>query len=162
MPATRSWPWPSGRWRWCSGWTRPASAARDLRECLLLQLMPGMPYYEQLQTLISDHLEDLEHNRLPVIARRTGYSIELIQTVLGELRKLNPKPGADFNNVTAPPVTPDVFVELDENGRYRVRLEDGHTPSLFISPYYRKLFQNPDTSPKPASTSSGKSIRPNG
>ena len=66
--------------------------------------------------------------------------------MLGELRKLNPKPGADFNNVTAPPVTPDVFVEPDENGQYRVRLEDGHTPSLFISPYYRKLFQSPDTS----------------
>ena len=38
-----------------------------------------MPYYEQLQTLISAHLEDIEHNRLPVIARRTGYSIDLIQ-----------------------------------------------------------------------------------
>ena len=66
--------------------------------------------------------------------------------MLGELRKLSPKPGADFNNVAAPPVTPDVFVELDENGKYRVRLEDGHTPSLFISPYYRKLFQDADTS----------------
>ena len=47
----------------------PGVGARDLRECLLLQLMPGMPYYEQLHRLISDHLEDLEHNRLPVIAR---------------------------------------------------------------------------------------------
>jgi RNA polymerase sigma-54 factor len=124
----------------------PGVGARDLRECLLLQLQPGIPYYEQLQTLISGHLEDLEHNRLPVIARRTGYSIELIQEVLGELRKLNPKPGADFNNAAAPPVTPDVFVELDENGKYCVRLEEGHTPSLFISPYYRQLFQNPATS----------------
>jgi RNA polymerase sigma-54 factor len=124
----------------------PGVGARDLRECLLLQLRPGVPYYEQLRTLISNHLEDLEHNRLPVIARRTGYPIELIQQALAELRKLNPKPGADFNNVTAPTVTPDVFVELDENGKYRVRLEDGNTPSLFISPYYRKLFQNADTS----------------
>jgi RNA polymerase sigma-54 factor len=109
-------------------------------------LLPGVPYYEQLRTLISNHLEDLEHNRLPVIERRTGYSIDLIKTVLGELRKLSPKPGADYNNVTAPPVTPDVFVELDEDGKYRVRLEDGQTPSLFISPYYRKLFQDAGTS----------------
>jgi RNA polymerase sigma-54 factor len=120
----------------------PGVGARDLRECLLLQLQPGMPYYEQLRTLISNHLEDLEYNRLPVIQRRTGYSIELIQTVLAELRKLSPKPGADYNNVTAPPVTPDVFVELDESGKYVVRLEDGQTPNLFISPYYRKLFQD--------------------
>lgn len=124
----------------------PGVGARDLRECLLLQLTPGDPDYEPLGALISNHLEDLEHNRLPVIARHTGYSIELIQKVLGELRKLNPKPGADFNNVTAPPVTPDVFVELDDSGKYRVRLEDGNTPSLFISPYYRKLFQSADSS----------------
>ena len=51
----------------------PGVAARDLRECLLLQLTPGMPHYEQLKTLISSHLEDLEHNRLPVIERKTGY-----------------------------------------------------------------------------------------
>ena len=120
--------------------------ARDLRECLLLQLVPGMLHYEELHTLISNHLEDIEHNRLPVISRRTGYSIELIQDVLGELRKLNPKPGADFHEVAVPPVTPDVFVEVDEAGTYNVRLEDGDTPSLFISPYYRKLFQSADTS----------------
>ncbi len=123
----------------------PGIGARDLRECLLLQLTPGMPYYEQLRTLISNHLEDLEHNRLPVIARKTGYSIELIQEVLGELRKLSPKPGADFNTATAPSVTPDVFVEQNEEGKYTVRLEDGHTPNLFISPYYRKLLQEAGT-----------------
>jgi RNA polymerase sigma-54 factor len=120
----------------------PGVGARDLRECLLMQLVPGMPHYEQLQTLISTHLEDLEHNRLPVIARRTGYSIELIQQTLEELRKLNPKPGADFNDALVPPVTPDVFIEATEDGGYKVRLEDGQTPSLFISPYYRKLFQS--------------------
>ncbi|MEX2560878.1 MAG: RNA polymerase factor sigma-54 [Pirellulales bacterium] len=113
--------------------------ARDLRECLLLQLMPGMHCYEQLRTLISGHLEDLEHNRLPVIERRTGYSIELIHEALAELRKLNPKPGAVFGDVHAPTVTPDVFLEVVDDGRYKVVLEDGRTPTLFISPYYRKL-----------------------
>jgi RNA polymerase sigma-54 factor len=74
-----------------------------------------------------------------VIERRTGYSIGLIQQALAELRKLNPKPGADFGEAFVPNVTPDVFVELDDNGVYRIRLEDGRTPSLYISPYYRKL-----------------------
>jgi RNA polymerase sigma-54 factor len=118
----------------------PGVGARDLRECLLLQLLPGMPHYEQLKTLISAHLEDIEHNRLPVISRRTGYSMETIEQALGELRKLNPKPGADYNNAIVPPVTPDVFVEQGEDGKYQVRLEDGRVPTLFISPYYRKLF----------------------
>jgi len=120
----------------------PGVAARDPRECLLLQLTPGMPFYEELHTLISDHLEDLEHNRLPIIARRTGYSIELIRQTLDELRKLSLRPGSEFNEMLAPPVTPDVFIEQTEEGGYSVRLEDGRTPSLFISPYYRKLIQS--------------------
>src|SRR5690606_37540362 len=95
----------------------PGVAARDLRECLLLQLTPGMPHFEQLKTLISSHLEDLEHNRLPAIERKTGYSIALIQQTLGELRKLNPKPGAGFGEVFVPNVIPDVFVELGDDGK---------------------------------------------
>jgi RNA polymerase sigma-54 factor len=122
----------------------PGIAARDLRECLLLQLRPGQPCYEQLRTLISAHLEDLEHNRLPLISRITGYSIALVQEALEELRKLNPKPGAEFNEAFVPTVTPDVFVEPAEGGGYKVRLEDGRTPSLFISPYYRKLLLSQD------------------
>lgn len=117
----------------------PGVAARDLRECLLLQLVPGMRCYEQLKTLISIHLEDIEHNRLPVIERKTGYSIPLIQLALAELRKLNPKPGANFSEAFVPNVTPDVFVEMGDDGKYHVRLEDGRTPTLYISAYYRKL-----------------------
>jgi RNA polymerase sigma-54 factor len=126
----------------------PGIGARDLRECLLLQLHVGMPYYEELRTLISAHLEDLEHNRLPVIQRRTGYSIEVIQKAREELRKLNPKPGASFVDTYVPTVTPDIFVEPDENGRYKVRVEEGHTPHLFISPYYRQLLMNDKASPE--------------
>ena len=123
----------------------PGVGARNLQECLLLQLTPGMPYFEELTVLISKHLEDLENNRLPVIAKKTGYDIELIQEVWDELRKLKPKPGADFSEAVVPSVTPDVFVERREEGGYDVRLEDGQLPSLYISPYYRKLLQQSGT-----------------
>jgi RNA polymerase sigma-54 factor len=126
----------------------PGVGARDLRECLLLQLVPGMPYYDELKTLISNHLEDIQQNRLPAIAKRTGYSIPLIQEVIEHLRKLNPDPGTDFEKSPAPMVQPDVIVEPAEGGGYKVRLEDGRTPSLFISPYYRKLLTSSDTSPE--------------
>ncbi len=117
-------------------------AARDLKECLLLQVTPGMPYYEQLKTLIANHLEDLEHNRLPLIERKTGYSIPLIQEAWAELRKLNPKPGANFGESFVPNVIPDVFVELNDDGKYQVRLEDGRTPKLYISPTYRNILMS--------------------
>ncbi|MEA1950668.1 MAG: RNA polymerase factor sigma-54 [Planctomycetota bacterium] len=126
----------------------PGVGARDLRECLLLQLLPGIPFYEQLQTLISSYLEDIEHNRLPDIARRTGYSLDMIQDTLAELRKLNPKPGADFSEAYVPNVTPDVFIEPNDDGGYKVRLEDSDVPSLFISPHYRKLLLDPNTPDK--------------
>ncbi|MDZ4783953.1 MAG: RNA polymerase factor sigma-54 [Planctomycetia bacterium] len=120
----------------------PGVGARDLRECLLLQLTSVMPFFEQLRTIIANHLEDLEHNRLPVIQRKTGYSIELIQETREELRKLNPKPGARFNDTYVPSVTPDVFIEQATDGSYKVRLEDGRTPNLFISNYYRQMLMN--------------------
>jgi RNA polymerase sigma-54 factor len=124
----------------------PGVGARTLKECLLLQLTPGLLFYEELKVLIENHLEDLENNRLPLISKKTGFSIETIQEAWEDLRTLKPKPGADFSESSAPAVTPDVFVEKNEQGKYEVRLEDGDLPSLYISPYYRKLLQDPTTS----------------
>ncbi len=69
-------------------------------------------------------------------------SIEKIHEVWKELKKLNPHPGAIFKNAYVPAVTPDVFVERDDDGRYTVRLDDERTPSLYVSPYYRRLLQS--------------------
>ena len=123
----------------------PGVGAQSLKECLLLQLTSGMPYYEELKVLITHHLEDLENNRLPQISKKIGLTIEKIQEAWHELRKLKPKPGADFNETTVPSVTPDVFVERNDAGRYEVRLEDGQLPSLYISPYDRKLLRDEAT-----------------
>ena len=126
----------------------PGVGARDLRECLLLQVTPGQPYHEEVATLIRNHLEDVEHNRLPLISKKTGYSIELIHEAWSELKKLNPKPGAAYSETHIPTVTPDVFVEQDDEGKYTVRLEDGRVPNLYISPYYRKLLQSGTATPQ--------------
>jgi RNA polymerase sigma-54 factor len=123
----------------------PGVGARNLKECLLLQLTPGLLFFEELQVLIEKHLEDLENNRLPLISKKTGFSIETIQEAWEDLRTLKPKPGAEFSETFAPSVTPDVFVETKKEGGYDVRLEDGHLPSLYISPTYRKLLQDPGT-----------------
>ncbi|MCH7751869.1 MAG: RNA polymerase factor sigma-54 [Planctomycetes bacterium] len=123
----------------------PGIGARNLKECLLLQLTPGLLFYEELQVLIENHLEDLENNRLPLISKKTGFSIETIQESWEDLRTLKPKPGSEFNETFVPSVTPDVFVETKSEGGYKVRLEEGQLPSLYISPTYRKLLQDPST-----------------
>jgi RNA polymerase sigma-54 factor len=126
----------------------PGIAARDLRECLLAQLTPKRPYYDELKTLISGHLEDLRDNRLPAIKRKTGYSIERIQAAWSELRKLNPKPAADFAEHHVPTVTPDVMVEKGEDGQYHVMVDEYRTPQLRISEYYRRRLANGTATPE--------------
>ncbi len=122
--------------------------ARDLRECLLLQLVPIMPMYDEVKTLISGHLEDLRDNRLPAIQRKTGYTIPRIQDAWNELKKLNPKPGADFTSTIAPTVMPDVFLDRQDDGTYKVILEEGRTPSLRISNYYRQRLLSGEATPE--------------
>ncbi|NNE00847.1 MAG: RNA polymerase factor sigma-54 [Pirellulaceae bacterium] len=118
-------------------------AARDLSECLVRQMKPDFPHFEEMKTLVTSHLNDLAENRLPQIAKQTGYTIELIQMVREELHVLNPKPGAAFMETYVPNVTPDIILEQDENGEYNVRLDDDRVPTLFISEYYRKRLQDP-------------------
>jgi RNA polymerase sigma-54 factor len=123
----------------------PGVGARDLRECLLRQLTPGMAHYDLLRKIIGHHLEDVAENRLPLIAKKLGCSIADVKETIQELHKLNPKPSKDFGEAFVPNVTPDIFVDLDDSGKYVVRLEDGRLPSLFISPQYRKLLATSTT-----------------
>ena len=122
--------------------------ARDLTECLLLQITDDMPYADEVRALVRDHLEDLHHNRMPAIQKATGFSIETIQAALLQLKKLNPKPAAEFIERFVPTITPDVFVDRDENGKYTVRLEDTGTRGLYISNYYRQRLQSGQATPE--------------
>lgn len=120
----------------------PGVGARDLKECLLLQLKPDAPYRDVLVTLITSHLEDLGQNRLPVIQRKTGYSIDTIKNAMSYLRYLDPFPGRGFESEPVLKVTPDVFVKKDENCKYVVELENEYTPPLRISRHYAQLLRN--------------------
>jgi RNA polymerase sigma-54 factor len=125
----------------------PGVGARDLKECLLLQIRPDMPNARQLRRLVADHLEDLAANRLPLIEKKTGYTIEQIERFREQLHGLQPKPGASFTAPIVPVVKPDVYVELLPDGTWKVRLEDVNLPNLRISPTYRAMLMSPDTDP---------------
>ena len=123
--------------------------ARDYKECLLLQLTPTTPYRDVLATLITSHLDDVEKNRLPVIQRKTGYSLETIKAAIEQLVHLNPWPGRGFEESNAQNVTPDLAVERDENGKYVVKLLDEYIPQLHISRRYIEMLKsNPDDATK--------------
>jgi RNA polymerase sigma-54 factor len=125
----------------------PGVGARDIRECLLLQIRPTTPYRDVLTTLISSHLEDIAKNRLPIIERKTGYSLDTIKAAIEELHNFDPYPGSNFEMRPVQRVTPDITVVRDENGKYTVQLEDEYTPQLRISKYYLKQLRG-DPDPK--------------
>ena len=126
----------------------PGVGARDLRECLLLQLTPETPCHDTLRVLISHHLDDLQHNRLPAIEKKTGLSIEAIKEAIEHLRRLNPRPGSSYNlQENTQYVVPDLIVEPNDQGEYEVRLVDDHTPQLAISNYYQQQLKNKSTDP---------------
>jgi RNA polymerase sigma-54 factor len=126
----------------------PGVGARDLRECLLLQLAPETPHRDVLRSLIINHLEDIYHNRLPAIQRRTGYDLNLIKDSIETLRHLNPRPGAQFAAEHVPYVVPDILVERAESGEYTVRLLDDWLPNISISRRYLDVIRDKGADPK--------------
>jgi RNA polymerase sigma-54 factor len=125
----------------------PGVGARNLRECLLLQLAPDTPCRDVLHVLIAHHLDDIQQNRLPTIEKKTGIPLDQIKEALEHLRRLNPRPGARYAPESAQYVVPDLIVEPDEHGEYQVRLVDEHTPQLAISRYYQKQLKSKTTDP---------------
>lgn len=125
----------------------PGVGARDLKECLLQQLTPDTPHREVVRTLILNHLEDIEHNRIPLIQKKTGYDIQLIQDAIEALRHLNPKPGAAFTSENIPYVTPDVIVERSEDGDYNIKLVDDWVPDVHIPKSVIEMHKNKANTP---------------
>jgi RNA polymerase sigma-54 factor len=122
--------------------------ARDVRECLLLQLTESTPFRDVLTTLISGHLDELANNRLPHIQRKTGYSIEMIQAASELMLHLDPFPGRRFESEVVRPVKADLTVELDESGQWVVEPEYESQPRLRLSRQYQELLQKGSTADK--------------
>jgi RNA polymerase sigma-54 factor len=126
----------------------PGVGARDTRECLLLQLTPETRHRDVLRVLILNHLDDIAHNRLPAIQRRTGFELNTIKEAIEVLRHLNLRPGARFTAENIPYVVPDILVERTDEGEYTVRLLDDWLPNIYISKRYVDLYREKGSDPK--------------
>ena len=118
---------------------------KDLQECLLLQIDPTSEHAEVLRILITAHLEDISANRIPIIAKKIDFPLDIVRAAVAELRHFHPRPSAGFGDKTAPMVIPDVYVEKTETGNYLVRLEEGRTPQLRINMYYKNMLSKHET-----------------
>ncbi len=125
--------------------------ARDLRECLLLQLaaleddeeLAAGHDFELENALVSDHLDDLKMNRYPLISKKLGRSIPDVQAAVRRLARLHPHPGKQIGRDEAPPITPDAIIYLDEDtGKYEIQMTNDPAPNLYISGMYRKMIKD--------------------
>ena len=126
----------------------PGVGARNIEECLLLQVTNETPYRDLVRALIQHHLEDIRHNRMPIIEKRTGHNLKQIHQAIEVLKHLNPKPGAAFNSDNIPYVTPDIIVERKDDGGYDVKLVDDWTPNIYISRRYLEMYRDKSADPK--------------
>ena len=120
-------------------------AARDLRECLLLQIDARLqrsdaPDLTIERLLVSDYLKDIEMNRLPRIGKATGLSINQINSAKLNLRQFDPHPGRMLILEAPRAITPDAIVEYDDQtDRYMATLTNGRMPQVQIDPRYLKM-----------------------
>lgn len=120
--------------------------ARDLRECLLIQLDARGDRDSLAWKLIHDHFDHLVNRRFPEIARLLKVTPEEVQAGADSIATLNPRPGTSIAEEETRYVTPDLLVErVDEE--YVVMLNDRHVPRLRISSTYESVIKgkkNPD------------------
>lgn len=118
----------------------PGVGARDLRECLLIQIAQSGQEMGCEYRLVADHMDDLLENRLPEIARKMGLSIEQVNEAIERLSKLDTSPGLQVGRNESIPITPDVIVD-SPNGSddFSVRLAESELRGLKLSNYYTRM-----------------------
>lgn len=119
----------------------PGIAARDLRECLLLQL----EHFEATKTLayriVDEHLDLLKSRVHSDIARRCGVRLAEVEAAVETIQSLNPKPGAVYATESPRYIVPDVAV-IKDGDVYRVVLNEDGLPKLRISRLYRQMLRS--------------------
>lgn len=116
-------------------------AARDLRECLLLQIRHLNLEGTAVETMVSDHLDLLQSHRFNDIAKALGLPLDEVLHHCEIIRRLDPKPGSKYNLKKTQYVTPDVYiVKVDD--KYEIVLNEDRLPQLRISAVYRRMLEN--------------------
>jgi len=122
--------------------------ARDLRECLMLQLatLPDdTPFLPQARRLVRQFLEALAGDERCLLKRRLGIDDDVLDTVIALVRSLDPRPGSAFNESSSDHVIPDLVARHTREG-WQVELNPDAMPRLRIQPDYAALIRRADKS----------------
>ncbi|NLB52026.1 MAG: RNA polymerase factor sigma-54 [Syntrophomonadaceae bacterium] len=118
--------------------------ARDLAECLKLQLKSYGKQSAVVERIIDDYLEEVAKGRLSKIAREMNIPVQQVQDICDLIRTLDPKPGLQYsNNDAVKYIIPDIFVEKID-GQYIVVVNDFQYGNLAVNNTYRKILRQPE------------------
>ncbi|MFQ5888719.1 MAG: RNA polymerase factor sigma-54 [Gemmatimonadota bacterium] len=112
--------------------------ARDLRECLLIQLRDRGETERLAYRIVRDHFDELVNHRWSELSKEHGISPKEVQAAADEIAKLDPKPGLKYADMRDNYVTPDLIVEKVD-GEYYVFHNDSTLPRLKLSRAYREV-----------------------
>lgn len=132
------------------GFDPPGVAARDLQECLLLQLEARGLAESDEATVVKDHFEALKNRKFNDIARDLKLTVKQVQDLAQHIGELDPRPGLSVNTEGARAVVPDLeVVKVDEDGEeFAVYLNDANIPRLRVSQAYEGTVQTSEDAVK--------------
>jgi RNA polymerase sigma-54 factor len=118
----------------------PGVGARNITECLLLQLTSFNLQGTLIEKIIMNNMEDLEKKKYSRIAQQYNLPIDDVMAAVKIIEGLEPKPGRNFSSAITNYVVPDVYIIKTADG-FQIILNDEGVPRLRISNFYRKLIQ---------------------
>ncbi len=121
------------------GFDPPGIAARNLQECLLLQLKAVNLSGSFVEQIVLNNMADIEKKRYHQIAKQYNVSMDDVTAAVKIIGGLEPKPARNFSTTTPNYIVPDVSIIKTEDG-YQIVLNDEGLPRLRLNNYYRKLF----------------------
>lgn len=119
--------------------------ARDLRECLLIQLRTLAPANPLAIQIVSDHLKQVQNKKYREIARALDRPVVAVERCIELIRKLDPRPGQRHSSTQTREIEPDVAIVKTGEG-YEVVVNDEGLPQLRLSHHYRRLLAGSSTS----------------
>jgi RNA polymerase sigma-54 factor len=125
----------------------PGIGARDITECLLIQLRTLDLQDSVVEKIITNNMDELEKKKYNQIAQKYNLPLKDIMAAVKVIEGLEPKPGRNFSSFSTNYIVPDVYVVKTEDG-YQIILNDDGLPKLRISNLYKKLMQKDNPFPK--------------
>lgn len=124
--------------------------ARNLKECLLVQLYDMQCNDDQLEAMVENHLTDLEKKNYQAIAKTLGLTLEGVIERVKIIEELEPKPGRAFGGSPSHYIIPDIYV-VKRGTEYVVMLNEDGLPKLKISPFYKNFLGDKEKVPAESS-----------